>query len=90
MAYLFIKEEISFFNYSDTLAELQGNDIHAYYLDKETNKDLETYDLKDPKYSVILNVKNKIDSQGFNSNYANIDLISAIVNSSTNFEKRNI
>ena len=88
MAYLFIKEEIAAFNYSSTLEELQKNDTHLYFLDKEVIKDLETYNLNDPKYSSILNIKNKIDAKGLDANYATAELIFAIVNSTINSEKR--
>ena len=78
ITYHFIKEEIKVLGYSKTLTILENNEINIHYLDKQITRELETINLKEKKYANLLAMKNKIDSSGFNSTYANEDFLRAI------------
>ena len=87
ITYYFIKEEFKNLGYSITLNELRNNQTHLIYLDREIEKELETLNLKDPKYHDLLTIKNKIDSTGINGNYAEDDLFRQLVKYELNNEK---
>ena len=54
VTYDFIKREFLFLGHSETLDYLKNNSIHVSYLDKQIIKELETLDLKNPKYKRIV------------------------------------
>ena len=83
ITYHFIKEEIKVLGYSKTLTILENNEINIHYLDKQITRELETINLKERKYANLLAMKNKIDAQGFNSNYVNEEFLNTLVISNT-------
>ena len=87
ITYHFIKEEFKNLGYSITLNELRNNQTHLIYLDREIEKELETLNLKDPKYARLASIKNKIDSIGINSNYAEEELFMELVKNGLNHQK---
>ena len=84
ITYYFIKEEYKYLGYSETLDKLKTNETHLSFLDHEIGKELETLNLKDPKYAELAKIKNKIDAIGINSNYAEEELFIALVRSDLN------
>ncbi len=87
MTYLFIKEEIAYFDHSETLDSLINLEYCCNYISPRVKKELMTFDLDNPKYLELAKIKNEMDSKG-NFNYTNPSLIKAIVNASTTLEKR--
>ena len=79
ITYYFIKEEFKNLGYSITLNKLRNNQTHLIYLDREIEKELDTLNLRDPKYMELASIKNKIDSMGINGNYAEEDLFRQLV-----------
>ena len=87
ITYYFIKEEFKNLGYSITLNELKNNQTHLIYLDRKIEKELDTINLKDTKYARLASIKNKIDSIGINSNYAEEELFMELVKNGLNHQK---
>lgn len=87
LTYEFIKEEIKGLGISPILRDLKLDEVHAYNLDKQIVKELESLDLKDNKYAFIVKEKNEIDAQGINATYLDENFISTIIKSTASKEE---
>lgn len=89
VVYLFIKEEMAYLDNSILLDKL--SEVDKYYIDKLVKIDIENIDLR-KKENKLINLKAKeIEAKGFNSSFANEELIMAIVgNNSNTLERRKL
>ncbi len=88
MTYNFIKEEVRLTGDSLTLKLLSSNEVHLANIDAMVRKELETINLADSKYALVNARINKLDEQGIDTNYADLELIQEIVESKINVETR--
>ena len=86
VVYLFIKEEVSYLGYSDLFKKLE--EVDKSYLDKLVRREVEEIDLRLKRHQDIKDKVKEIDAQGYNDSYANIELISAIVESNLDSNKK--
>ncbi len=84
--YLFIKEEIKCLGYSSLFSDL--GEIDKYYLDKLVRKEVEEIDLKLAKNKLISLKIREIDAAGFENSYAQIDLITLLIENNLNYKER--
>ena len=86
VVYLFIKEEVSYLGYSELFKNLE--EVDKSYLDKLVRREVEEIDLRLKRHQEIKDKVKEIDAQGYNDSYANIELISAIVESNLDSNKK--
>ncbi len=86
IVYIFIKEEMKQFCYSALLNKL--GEVDKVYIDKLVRRDVEQIDLRDEKNKLVSIKAKEIASKGFDENYANTELIMAIVNNNINKKKK--
>ena len=86
VVYLFIKEEMAYLDNSILLDKL--SEVDKYYIDKLVKKDIENIDLRKRENKLISLKVKEIESKGFNSSFANKELIMAIVGNNSNILER--
>ncbi|MCM1053553.1 MAG: hypothetical protein NC483_06235 [Ruminococcus sp.] len=89
LTYEFIKIEISLTGTSSVLSKIEEDGIDKSYIEKEIIRELESLDLKNPKYREIVNKKHELESLGMRSSYVDKEFISIIVNCTISYEYLN-
>lgn len=88
LTYEFIKIEISLTGNSVILDKIRNNTIDVSYIEKEIIRELESLNLKEPKYQGLLTRKYAIESLGINASYVDYELIKLIVTSTISYEEK--
>ena len=70
-AYLFIKEEIEYFNNSELLEYLKKESTRVAFLDSEIREDLKKVNLADSRNTSLAEERDRIDANGIRSSYVN-------------------
>ena len=88
LAYEFIKIEIILTKNSIVLNEIKNNEVDISYIEKEIIRELESMDLKQSRYTALVNKKYEIESEGLETTYVNLDFIALIANNTIGYKEQ--